>query len=130
ILSLLLSLIDPSPRAQIGAPLGLTTTVVLGGRSNHRYPRFIRIGAPSAVLRHKRGRRHLDRRLRCRLLARPTMTEVTSSSARGEKMRMGPTRVRRFVLRQDEGRFRQSEFASNPLHARGRNAGCVSENAS
>jgi hypothetical protein len=39
-----------------------------------------------------------------------------------------PTRVRRIVLRQDKGRFAEIEFASNLLHALGRNAGCVREN--
>src|SRR5690242_21777739 len=39
-----------------------------------------------------------------------------------------PTRVRRIVLRQDEGRFAEIEFASNLLHALGRDAGCAREN--
>src|ERR1700738_5014659 len=39
-----------------------------------------------------------------------------------------PTRVRRIVLRQDEGRFAEIEFASNLLHALGRTTGCVREN--
>src|SRR5207245_4106008 len=38
------------------------------------------------------------------------------------------TRVRRIVLRQDEGRFAEIEFTSNPLHALGRNAGRVKQN--
>src|SRR6202167_4720476 len=38
-----------------------------------------------------------------------------------------PTRVRRIVLRQDEGRFTEIEFASNLLHALGRNAGRIRE---
>src|SRR5437868_11430577 len=36
-----------------------------------------------------------------------------------------PTRVRRTLLRQDEGRFAEIEFAGNLLHALGRNAGRV-----
>src|SRR5580658_3367248 len=36
-----------------------------------------------------------------------------------------PTRVRSIVLQQDEGRFAEIEFASNLLHALGRNAGRV-----
>src|ERR1700730_3264982 len=39
-----------------------------------------------------------------------------------------PTRVRRIVLRQDEGRFAEIEFTSNLLHALGRNAGRVRQN--
>src|SRR5208282_3782797 len=39
-----------------------------------------------------------------------------------------PTRVRRIILRQDEGRFAEIEFASNLLHALGRNAGRVRQN--
>src|SRR6202167_1190986 len=39
-----------------------------------------------------------------------------------------PTRVRSIVLRQDEGRFAEIEFASNLLHALGRNAGRVRQN--
>src|SRR5438094_4065426 len=39
-----------------------------------------------------------------------------------------PTRVRRIVLRQDEGGFAEIEFASNLLHALGRNAGRVRQN--
>src|ERR1700720_2807534 len=39
-----------------------------------------------------------------------------------------PTRVRRIVLRQDECRFAEIEFASNLLHALGRNAGRVRQN--
>src|SRR5215468_4476364 len=39
-----------------------------------------------------------------------------------------PTRVRRIVLRQDEGRFAEIKFASNLLHALSRNAGCAREN--
>src|ERR1700719_5150925 len=39
-----------------------------------------------------------------------------------------PTRVRRIVLRQDERRFAEIEFASNLLHALGRNAGGVRQN--
>src|SRR5271170_1350643 len=39
-----------------------------------------------------------------------------------------PTCVRRIVLRQDEGRFAEIEFASNLLHAVGRNAGCLRQN--
>src|SRR5437588_1030421 len=39
-----------------------------------------------------------------------------------------PTRVRRVVLRQDEGRFAEIEFASDLLHTRGRNAGRVRQN--
>src|ERR1700691_2920921 len=39
-----------------------------------------------------------------------------------------PTRVRRIVLRQDEGRFAAIQFASNLLHALGRNAGRVRQN--
>jgi hypothetical protein len=38
-----------------------------------------------------------------------------------------PTCVRGIVLRQDEGRFAESEFASSLLHALGRNAGGVSD---
>src|SRR5437016_7223907 len=38
------------------------------------------------------------------------------------------TRVRRIVLRQDEGRFAEIEFARNLLHALGRNAGRVRQN--
>ncbi len=38
------------------------------------------------------------------------------------------TRVRRIVLRQDEGRFAEIEFTSNLLHALGRNAGRVRQN--
>src|SRR4029077_12726919 len=37
-------------------------------------------------------------------------------------------RVRRIVLRQDEGRFTEIEFTSNLLHALGRNAGRVRQN--
>src|SRR5277367_4512918 len=39
-----------------------------------------------------------------------------------------PTRVRRVVLLQDECRFAEIEFASNPLHALGRNAGRIRQN--
>src|SRR5271170_1944144 len=39
-----------------------------------------------------------------------------------------PTPVRRAVLRQDECRFAEIEFASNLLHALGRNAGRVRQN--
>src|SRR6202047_3605904 len=39
-----------------------------------------------------------------------------------------PTRVRRIVLRQDEGGFAEIEFTSNLLHALGRNAGRVRQN--
>src|SRR5437899_12134265 len=39
-----------------------------------------------------------------------------------------PTRVRRILLRQDEGRFAEIEFAGNLLHALGRNAGRVRQN--
>src|SRR5437016_10664852 len=39
-----------------------------------------------------------------------------------------PIRVRTIVLRQDEGRFAEIEFASNLLHALGRNAGRVRQN--
>src|SRR3984893_3708771 len=39
-----------------------------------------------------------------------------------------PTRVRRIVLRQDEGGFAEIEFASNLLHALSRNAGRVRQN--
>src|SRR6266403_5930823 len=39
-----------------------------------------------------------------------------------------PTRVRRIVLWQDEGGFAEIEFASNLLHALGRNAGRVRQN--
>src|SRR5262249_30735745 len=39
-----------------------------------------------------------------------------------------PTRVCRMVLRQDEGRFAEIEFASNLLHALGRNARRVRQN--
>src|ERR1700694_4371160 len=39
-----------------------------------------------------------------------------------------PTRVRRIVLRQDEGRLAEIEFASDVLHALGRNAGRVRQN--
>src|SRR5205823_5047686 len=39
-----------------------------------------------------------------------------------------PTRVRRIVLRQDEGRFAEIEFAGNLLHALGRNARRVGQN--
>src|SRR6202041_2559727 len=39
-----------------------------------------------------------------------------------------PTRVRRIVLRQDECCFGEIEFASNLLHAFGRNAGRVGQN--
>src|ERR1700731_4183955 len=39
-----------------------------------------------------------------------------------------PTRARRIVLRQDEGRFAEIEFTSNLLHALGRNAGGVRQN--
>src|ERR1700730_6445359 len=39
-----------------------------------------------------------------------------------------PTRVRRILLRQDEGRFAEIEFASNLLHALGRNAGRLRQN--
>src|SRR5579864_9180124 len=38
------------------------------------------------------------------------------------------TRVRRIVLRQDEGRFAEIEFTSNILHPLGRNAGRVRQN--
>src|SRR5207245_4038194 len=38
------------------------------------------------------------------------------------------TRVRRIVLRQDEGRFAEIEFTSNLLHPLGRNAGRVRQN--
>src|SRR5215468_228922 len=38
------------------------------------------------------------------------------------------TRVRRIVLRQDEGRFAEIEFTGNLLHALGRNAGRVRQN--
>src|SRR5258708_6334309 len=39
-----------------------------------------------------------------------------------------PTCVRRIVLRQDEGRFAEIEFASNLLHALGRNTSGVRQN--
>src|SRR5438309_2963205 len=39
-----------------------------------------------------------------------------------------PTRVRRTVVRQDEGRFAEIEFASDLLHTLGRNAGRVRQN--
>src|ERR1700731_4132458 len=39
-----------------------------------------------------------------------------------------PTRVRRILPRQDEGRFTEIEFTSNLLHALGRNAGRVRQN--
>src|SRR5438876_12248404 len=39
-----------------------------------------------------------------------------------------PTRVRRVVLRQDESRFAEIEFASNLLHALGRNTSGVRQN--
>src|SRR5205814_7095144 len=39
-----------------------------------------------------------------------------------------PIRVRIMVLRQDESRFAEIEFASNLLHALGRNAGRVRQN--
>src|SRR5216684_3810290 len=39
-----------------------------------------------------------------------------------------PTRVCRIVLRQDEGRLAEIEFASDVLHALGRNAGRVRQN--
>src|SRR5438132_839476 len=39
-----------------------------------------------------------------------------------------PTRVRRIVLRQNEGRFAEIEFTSNLLHALGRNANRVWQN--
>src|ERR1700689_824793 len=39
-----------------------------------------------------------------------------------------PTRIRRIVFRQDEGRFAEIEFASNLLHALGRNARRVRQN--
>src|SRR5579863_2285390 len=39
-----------------------------------------------------------------------------------------PARVRRIVLRQDESRFAEIEFASNLLHALGRNAARVRQN--
>src|SRR5580765_2036424 len=39
-----------------------------------------------------------------------------------------PTGVRRILLRQDEGRFAEIEFASDLLHALGRNARRVREN--
>src|ERR1700720_315110 len=39
-----------------------------------------------------------------------------------------PTRARRIVLRQDEGRFAEIEFAGNLLHALGRNAGRLRQN--
>src|SRR2546429_2358617 len=39
-----------------------------------------------------------------------------------------PTRVRRILLRQDEGRFAEIEFAGNLLHALGRNAGRLRQN--
>src|SRR5262249_16535125 len=38
------------------------------------------------------------------------------------------TRVRRIVLRQNEGRFAEIEFSSNLLHALGRNANRVWQN--
>src|SRR6202047_1411457 len=39
-----------------------------------------------------------------------------------------PTSVRRVLLRQDEGRFAEIEFAGNLLHALGRNAGRIRQN--
>jgi hypothetical protein len=39
-----------------------------------------------------------------------------------------PTRARRIFLRQNKGRFGEIEFASNLLHALGRNAGRVRQN--
>jgi hypothetical protein len=39
-----------------------------------------------------------------------------------------PTRVRRILLRQDESRFAEIEFASNLLHALCGNAGRVRQN--
>src|SRR6201984_3189663 len=39
-----------------------------------------------------------------------------------------PLRVRRIVVRQDECRFAEIEFASNLLHALGRNAGRIRQN--
>src|SRR6185295_7562173 len=39
-----------------------------------------------------------------------------------------PTRVRRVVLRQDESRFTEIEFASNLLHALARNTSGVRQN--
>jgi hypothetical protein len=39
-----------------------------------------------------------------------------------------PTRVRRIFLRQDKGRFAEIEFASDLLHALGRNTGRVRQN--
>src|ERR1051325_900468 len=54
------------------------------------------------------------------------MTRDVELRPRGEDAQ--PTRVRRILLRQDEGRFAEIEFAGNLLHALGRNAGRVRQN--
>src|SRR5580704_17044366 len=54
------------------------------------------------------------------------MNSLTSASSK--RSYDHPTRVCRILLRQDEGRFAEIEFAGNLLHALGRNAAGVRQN--
>src|SRR6202162_2961780 len=73
------------------------------------------ITRPCVLFHHKRTR-CADRGMPRKIELRPRCEDAH------------PTRVRRIVLRQDEGRFAEIEFASNLLHALGRNADRVRQN--
>src|SRR5215472_4939780 len=68
------------------------------------------------VLFHHKGTGCADRRMSRKVELHPRCEDAHS------------TRVRRIVLRQDEGRFAEIEFTSNLLHALGRNTGRVRQN--